>query len=186
LNDEPDCEFIASCGHLHWNPSRPDIKIAQTAFWLDRIKSFSEKSANQSQHLPLIVGGDFNSLPNSEPYNMVTSYDFDWQSKPDGMSSIIRNNNPNAPYGSTAIKFVGEPNLGKLCRWLRVLGINASTYPYEKHAAQNINNFFDYARSNQRIILTSSRTLVERNSCPAYCLVRTTNLEDSLVKICRD
>eukprot|EP01035_Chromulina_nebulosa_P019064 gene19064-24886_t len=109
--DNIDVEFVATCGHIYWNPNKPEVKLAQTVFWLDRIKRFS-------------------------------TYSID--------TAIDRSNSQN----------------------------KASTKEYK--------DFFNRAKLENRIILTTSRQMRERTSCPRSTFVSTNNLEDALVNICKE
>ncbi len=53
--------FIAASTHLYWSPVHPDIKAAQTTLLCAAIREFME--FQRVGPLPVILGGDFNSLP---------------------------------------------------------------------------------------------------------------------------
>eukprot|EP00798_Chlamydomonas_sp_ICE-L_P015345 gene15345-21431_t len=68
--------MLAACTHLFWNPRFPDVKALQASVLCQEIRRFlnethyakkeaaatSSRSDNESIDIPLIVGGDFNSL----------------------------------------------------------------------------------------------------------------------------
>ncbi|RKO94113.1 Endonuclease/exonuclease/phosphatase [Blyttiomyces helicus] len=76
--------------HLHWDPSYKDVKLVQTAMLLEELlrlgTSWASRdretgvapttstghSANSMARIPLIIGGDFNSLPNSGVYEFLS------------------------------------------------------------------------------------------------------------------
>eukprot|EP00004_Rigifila_ramosa_P000909 TRINITY_DN10919_c0_g1_i1.p1 TRINITY_DN10919_c0_g1~~TRINITY_DN10919_c0_g1_i1.p1 ORF type:complete len:354 (+),score=58.23 TRINITY_DN10919_c0_g1_i1:549-1610(+) len=58
--------------HLHWNPAYSDIKLIQTHFLLEELEGISKKFAEPgSVGVPIVLCGDFNSLPNSAAYNLI-------------------------------------------------------------------------------------------------------------------
>lgn len=103
-------------------------------------------------------------------------------------------------------KFLCDSNLSRLCRILRVLGIDTALVPQvvppspsigesgdsgskKKNKQQllkaNFERIFNQAREEQRVILTTSMSMRERALCPPSCLV-STNTEEALVEICRE
>ena len=48
--------------HLHYNPAKDYLKYAQAAYMRGRASRFNTKHAD-GQSLPLVLCGDFNSLP---------------------------------------------------------------------------------------------------------------------------
>lgn len=63
----PPLEFVLATAHLFWDPAQEDVKLLQTRRVLRPLHAFS-----QSLGLPTIFAGDFNSLPNSQVYNLIT------------------------------------------------------------------------------------------------------------------
>jgi mRNA deadenylase 3'-5' endonuclease subunit Ccr4 len=58
---ENGAEFLAVNTHLFWNPAATDVKVFQAYFLATQIHRFLDKR----RHLPVILCGDFNSLPKS-------------------------------------------------------------------------------------------------------------------------
>jgi len=57
--------LIIANTHLYWNPARSDIKVSQTYAAISAIKKFSESCGyEKSSPPPVILCGDFNTLPN--------------------------------------------------------------------------------------------------------------------------
>ncbi|KAL9656274.1 hypothetical protein ABK040_007887 [Willaertia magna] len=54
--------------HLFWDPNFPDVKLNQMIYILIKTKEYLNNIKNYS----LIICGDFNSLPNSEVYELMT------------------------------------------------------------------------------------------------------------------
>ncbi|KAL0482351.1 CCR4-NOT transcription complex subunit 6 [Acrasis kona] len=61
--------------HLFWNPLYTDIKISQCHYALHQVKSYLNMTLGDemSKHIPIVLCGDFNSLPNGEVYNLLTT-----------------------------------------------------------------------------------------------------------------
>ena len=173
--DDPTKMFVVSCVHLYWNPAKPKVKLAQTRYILHAL-------ANYRNGLPAILTGDFNAIPTTDQYNEITT----------GIISKVmttRNDDLNEEWNeNNKPQFLCDASLSKICRWLRLLGFNAalesSQQLHERSIAKNFSSFFTQATQEKRIIITSSRTMVERSLCPeAYC-IETKDLMSSLVDIC--
>lgn len=54
--------------HLFWDPAQEDVKLLQTRRVLRPLQEFA-----QSLGLPTIFAGDFNSLPGSKVYDLITN-----------------------------------------------------------------------------------------------------------------
>jgi uncharacterized protein with PIN domain len=110
-------------------------------------------------------------------------------------------------YGPST-KFLCDSNLSRLCRWMRVLGIDTALVPQVQppsadEVRNNCNNgritkqnkqqllkannerIFNQAREEQRVIVTTSTSMRERALCPPSCLV-STNTEEALIEICKE
>jgi len=53
--------------HLFWNPQFPEVKLEQMKMFLEEIELFNK----DFEDVPLILTGDFNSLPNSNVYQLL-------------------------------------------------------------------------------------------------------------------
>lgn len=181
--DRDQQQFVISTGHLYWNPNKPEVKLAQTVYWIDKLRSYASNGATLC---PIIVTGDFNSIPTSEPYKYLTEV-MDMSSDESAMQFLQISSEK--LYGSS-VKFLCDSTLMRLCKWLRSLGIDAAIVEdisnTKKPTAKDYQNFFDRARLEQRIILTTSRSLRDRASCPRSTLIRTQKLEDALVLLCKE
>lgn len=73
---ETGSKVLVSNAHLHWDPAYCDVKVIQTALLTDEIEKFSkqwtEKYSLQSK-LPILMCGDYNSLPGSGPIEFLAS-----------------------------------------------------------------------------------------------------------------
>jgi mRNA deadenylase 3'-5' endonuclease subunit Ccr4 len=148
-----------STAHLYWNPNRPEVKLGQAKFLLNRIIDFIDtsnhythqtlshrndkainvmnqnsyinhkieeeihQSISSSIQLPIILCGDFNSLPSSDIYRLITD---------DNTLESIRNQRFMLDIKESNLigeilhgpntKFLCDHSLSRLCRWLRILG----------------------------------------------------------------
>jgi CCR4-NOT transcription complex subunit 6 len=66
-NKENGNKLIVSNAHLHWDPLFSDVKVIQTALLIDEVQRCATSWAKQynTTAIPVLVSGDFNSLPDS-------------------------------------------------------------------------------------------------------------------------
>ena len=72
--------LMVSTAHIHWDPALPDVKLVQTMMLVEELQKFvreasmqfrpnapppSMDAADLCNSMPLILCGDFNSLPDS-------------------------------------------------------------------------------------------------------------------------
>jgi CCR4-NOT transcription complex subunit 6 len=93
--ESPNSRILVANAHLHWDPTHKDVKLVQTAMLMEEITKLTVSyTAPPSQGggrgagpnikvdrdmtalaaksgLPIIVAGDFNSLPNSGVYEFL-------------------------------------------------------------------------------------------------------------------
>lgn len=230
-NPSPDLEskqFVIANTHMYWNPNKPNLKLAQSQYLLERLNRFMCQH-NIRLDCPIIAAGDFNSLPNSALYSFLTH--------PEGLpwtphGKYLR---PDEIYGAST-KFLCDHSLSRLCRWMRILGIdtaiqstdgsknyvdtlglqskgsmvdssktkettttnpsegisstaNAKALKLRKHrTSMAFEAFFERAKNEKRIVLTTSKQMVERANCPPCLLIPSTklgHLEIALADVCR-
>lgn len=61
--------------HIFWNPECTDVKLVQCVMLMQEIDQFSKRFLIQYPHykqLPLVLCGDFNSVPQSLVYDYLT------------------------------------------------------------------------------------------------------------------
>ena len=65
--------FLATT-HLYWNPSKEPIKLVQAEYLIHRLEQFyaSFPTLISRDSFPLVLAGDFNSLPSSAVYHFIT------------------------------------------------------------------------------------------------------------------
>lgn len=221
--DNNNYYFTIAAAHLYWNPNFPEVKSAQSKYLLSRIYAFAKTNQNihSSNACPIILGGDFNILPNSEQYDILISpfqslHTLTQIKSSSSSSSLTYNNNINTNiiysnilfehcyYGGEKTKFICDVDCSKLCRWLRVLGIDVVMHEIPKNTqhitynnklerklykANNKHHTTDYslifhrAKTEKRVILTTSKNMRQRALCPESVLVSARNLEESLIEI---
>ncbi|GJU06149.1 carbon catabolite repressor protein 4 homolog 5 isoform X2 [Tanacetum coccineum] len=69
LKAQPSRNILIGNIHVLFNPSRGDIKLGQVRLFLDRAHRLSQTWGN----IPVILGGDLNSMPQSALYQFVAS-----------------------------------------------------------------------------------------------------------------
>ncbi|TPX30834.1 hypothetical protein SmJEL517_g05704 [Synchytrium microbalum] len=83
---ETGSRVLVTNAHLHWDPTYKDVKLVQTAMLMDELQRVvniyaslpsrhptHQYIANSPARMPIIVAGDFNSLPNSGVYEFLSS-----------------------------------------------------------------------------------------------------------------
>ena len=63
--------FLVCNAHLHWDPAYKDVKLIQTAMLLEEIQKLA-KDWDSKMNIPIILSGDFNSLPDSGVVEYLT------------------------------------------------------------------------------------------------------------------
>ncbi|CAI5732669.1 unnamed protein product [Peronospora destructor] len=67
---ETQLEFVVATTHLFWDPMQEDVKLLQSRRMLRAIDIFT---STMDASTPIIFSGDFNSLPDSKVYNLITT-----------------------------------------------------------------------------------------------------------------
>eukprot|EP01135_Chromosphaera_perkinsii_P012169 Nk52_evm7s2604 gene=Nk52_evmTU7s2604 len=58
--------------HVHWNPEFKDVKVIQTAMLMEEIKKMFLIKYGRGNFPPIVICGDFNSLPDSGVYQYLS------------------------------------------------------------------------------------------------------------------
>jgi mRNA deadenylase 3'-5' endonuclease subunit Ccr4 len=138
---------VANC-HLYWNPSQQDVKLRQSVHLANQLEKFVRKTGDE---VPMVLGGDFNSTPVSSVYDWFTN------------GKILETKEE-----SVDTKLLIEGNLTRVAKWLRMMGVDAHYMPSDKN---QYNAVFKLAREEDRVIISRSKTLVQRNGCPRFILL---------------
>jgi CCR4-NOT transcription complex subunit 6 len=63
--------------HMHWDPVHTDVKLVQSVMLMEEIHKYSQQFLREhpdgSTSLPLVLCGDFNSLPGSLVYQFLNN-----------------------------------------------------------------------------------------------------------------
>lgn len=137
--------FVVGNVHIFWNPARPEVKLAQTRYLQMKLREFVRQMNDDD--IPIIVTGDFNSLPDSEVYRDIIS-----------LTNTPHDFNLNVFCGN-GVKFICDANLSRLCRWMRVLGLDTaleSPESAEQRAGKPVTaklcrELFERARIEERV-----------------------------------
>jgi len=69
---------IVANAHIHWDPAFSDVKLVQVAMLMEELEDLTnkwskrEKSASEGAKIPLVICGDFNSIPDSGVYEYMS------------------------------------------------------------------------------------------------------------------
>eukprot|EP01119_Soliformovum_irregulare_P021749 TRINITY_DN7307_c0_g1_i2.p1 TRINITY_DN7307_c0_g1~~TRINITY_DN7307_c0_g1_i2.p1 ORF type:complete len:507 (+),score=111.56 TRINITY_DN7307_c0_g1_i2:96-1616(+) len=55
--------------HIHWNTEQKDVKLIQVMMMLEQIATMTSPTAYRG--IPMVIAGDFNSVPGSGPYQLL-------------------------------------------------------------------------------------------------------------------
>lgn len=181
--------FTVSTTHLYWNPISPRIKYAQANYLLSRIAAVCQKAGSPPS--ASILTGDFNSLPKSQIYEYITTGTrFPLLGENTSLAAVERACSVFSvgSKNGKGIAFLCDMTLGRLARWLRLLGVDAALENDKggkmKSHHKDHSYMFERARREGRIIVTTSVGMMQRTACPEAFLVRTTvSLERSLASL---
>ncbi|KAG9336483.1 hypothetical protein JZ751_002830, partial [Albula glossodonta] len=76
--------------HLLYNPRRGDVKLAQLSILLAEIDLVVKRLWQKGTSCPIIVCGDFNSVPFMPLYNFITTQQLYYHGLPAWMAALIR------------------------------------------------------------------------------------------------
>ena len=71
LDDSNVCLIVANC-HLLFNNNRGDVKLAQAYQIVNTLNLLQAEYSKTFSKVNLILCGDFNSIPNSGVYKLIT------------------------------------------------------------------------------------------------------------------
>ena len=181
-----DRTVVVANTHLYWNPQKPEVKMGQLQMLRESLLAFAGGDVTAQ---PIILAGDFNASPDGALVGHLTR----------GLDMT-----PSVQYFGPDTTFLCDASLLKICKWLRLLGVNAKMEAEESHLARtkkpkkkapngeilkqgpdvlDYSLLFDTARTERRVLLTSSKNVRERAACPPSHLVNTGNFEAALVTI---
>jgi len=81
--------IVVANTHLFWDPDLTDVKLFQADVFLNELELVLQKHHLDARSVPIIIGGDFNSEPNSSVYELISN----------GICTLSRADVPNDSYG---------------------------------------------------------------------------------------
>ncbi len=85
------------------------------------------------------------------------------------------------------IRFLADAMVGKLGRWLRILGYDVSTFKRQaKQTCESRNKLLEKGRVENRLILTRDPYLLKQRNLPACLFIQDDYLEDQLRQVLKD
>jgi len=85
------------------------------------------------------------------------------------------------------VRFLADAMVGRLGRWLRILGYDVTPFHrISKQANRSRNRIIEQARSEKRLILTRDTYFLKRKSLPPYVFIQDDRLEDQLHQVFED
>lgn len=178
--------FTVCTTHMYWNPSLPQVKLAQARYLLERLTYVRRQDGLTPD--ASVLTGDFNSLPTSKTYMCILEGIPFPNESGRCAAGAVRRAFAAFPSGPKVVRFLCDGTLTRLARWLRLLGVDTALedkMSQERRTQWNdFSTLFERARSEQRVLVTTSTSLVKRASCPETFLVRTAgDLERSLAAL---
>jgi len=153
--------------HLYWNPLKAEVKLMQAAMLTRKCE---ELVAGKQITPTCLVCGDLNSLPGSDVVRYLEAGEVEALSPP-------------------CDRFLCDSDLNRLCRWLRILGLDAAMESKEESIQRtqhrNFSLLFERTRAEKRLLLTCSKRVVERAECPPCVEIGNRNLHQGIVRLFR-
>lgn len=162
----PATNFYVANVHLYWDPTKEFVKLLQMKYFLERIKQFRFCSPYSTLQTPLILAGDFNALPRSPVFELLSC------KKTFDVTTI-------SPFGNQKeqLRYICDVNLNKLCRHMRILGLDVAIETKEEanersrliksRGPRSDPPVLERAREEKRILLTPSLKLISMAKTPA-------------------
>ena len=149
-------DFAVANVHLFWNPQRPEVKLVQARTVCAALEAL--RSRWPAGNLPVVLCGDLNSRPSSAVHTFLSR-------------GVVGTPGGAAP----DTRFLFDRSLNKLCRWVRMLGLDADLETAEEErrrtGKRDPEPVFRRCRAEGRVLVTPSRLLAERRGCPEVYLV---------------
>ncbi len=158
--------LILATTHLYWNPEFEDVKLLQTHALLFRLAA-QVKHAQQTYgtpHVPVILGGDFNSLPESKVYALIAN----------GHCS------PRSFLKATARLYLDNDCI-KVAKYLRSVGVDCIV----AERGASIEHMFKHSQDDGRVFVTRSKAIAARRLCPPHVLLLSQNVSENFQHLIR-
>lgn len=173
---------VCNC-HLYWNPEYRDVKAQQTALLLRRLHHVLNGSGI-GLNPAVILCGDFNSDPGSIVDRFIRTGNATLSRLSSGPFSPVQ------PAPSQKL-LMADGNLDRVARWLRSVGVDTMMHEWPGEAGNQSRDsasceaLFKRAREAGRILVTRSKKLIKRRTCPQYIFVTESNHEKAFQQIAK-
>jgi len=78
-------QIVVANTHINASPEFADVKLWQTQMLLQEIERVMTQQSGSIQQVPLVIAGDFNSLPGSDPHSLLANGGLQPQEDPHGL-----------------------------------------------------------------------------------------------------
>jgi len=82
-------QLIVANTHINASPEFDDVKLWQTQHLLLEVERVMQQHSGGLNQIPLVVAGDFNSLPGSDPHTLLSSGGLQPEADPHGLLSSL-------------------------------------------------------------------------------------------------
>eukprot|EP01083_Nonionella_stella_P017145 47933_1 len=157
------CPFPILVGntHLYWNPRCPDVKLAQITYFIREISKMRESLQKiLKRDIPVIIGGDLNSMPPSEVYKFMTEGSCDYAA-PFEMDN----------WHDGKAKLLMDQELFRVGRWLNGIGVDVTFLPRTNEKRSRIREAMSSAESENRVLVTSCKKFSRQKYHPPLLMV---------------
>ena len=175
--------FVASSAHLHWDPARADVKLAQMNALLQATPT----------GLPVIIAGDFNSLPSSPPLRLcLQGRAHIAQHYANSLGVDIKKRRRPQWRRPCDVKVACDFNLNRLCRWLRLCGVDTIIETVEqadRRCKGEDVEIATIAATEGRLLVTASKQFVQRREVMHLHYVHVTSTlstEDAFLRVVKE
>ena len=136
------------------------------------ITATTDASCSSFPRPAVLLCGDFNSFPSSSVYDYISTGVLHrtrlgasgggWDGQADGKVGGGTNTDDR-------VRLLMDRNMGKLAKWLRVLGVNAAQWDGKRGDHESL---FQRAQRENRLIVSFNRQLLRRRHCPPSLHIR--------------
>ena len=146
--------FVVATCHLFWDPAREFVKLMQMKHFTNCVAEF-RSSLFLDPNPPIFLLGDFNSLPKSSVIEFLTNKVVDARKL--------------SPWNNNAGRYICDVNLNKICRSMRILGLDCAIETKEEGqvrsnfvGGRNTIPIIARCEEENRILLSPSAKLLGR------------------------
>jgi len=82
-------QLVLANTHINAAPEFADIKLWQTQVLLQEVERVMTQHSGNIQQVPMVIAGDFNSLPGSDPHSLLSNGAMQLQEDPHGLLSSL-------------------------------------------------------------------------------------------------